>query len=74
MRSSSPYIRSKSRFFSPLTSDIQLYTAQMERTPIVIFMGVVLIGSGLIENITETSVEIMGKKYLREDCTFKYFE
>ncbi len=74
MRSDSPSIRSKSRFLSPLTSDIQLYTAQMDRTPIVIFIGLALVGNGLIENITETSVEVKGKPYMRDVCTFRYVE
>lgn len=74
MQSGSSSIRSKSRFLSPLTSDIQLYTAQMDRTLIVIFIGMELVGSGLIDNITETSVEVKGKPYMREVCTFRYVE
>ena len=65
MRKKPQSIRSKSRFLSPLTSDIQLYTAQMDRTPIVIFIGGELVGSGVIEEITEMSV-------MRRVCTFKY--
>ncbi len=34
----------------PLTSDIQLYTARMDRTPIVIFIGAELVGSGVYGN------------------------
>lgn len=73
MRKKSQSIRSKSRFLSPLTSDIQLYTAQMDRTPIVIiFIGAELVGSGVIEDITEMSVAVKGERYVREVCTFKY--
>lgn len=49
----------------PLTSDIQLYTAQMDLTPIVVFIGAELVGSGVIEDITEMS-------FMRGVCTFKY--
>lgn len=65
-------MRSKSRFMRSLTSDIQLYTARIDRTPIVVFIGAELVGSGLIEDITETSVAVKGERYLREVCTFKY--
>ncbi|APO44947.1 hypothetical protein BS614_13635 [Paenibacillus xylanexedens] len=56
----------------PLTSDIQLYTAQMDRMPIVIFIGAELVGSGVIEDITELSVAEKGERYMRGVCTFKY--
>ncbi|WP_340030100.1 hypothetical protein MHB71_15380 [Paenibacillus sp. FSL H7-0940] len=42
-------MRTNKRFMKPLTSDIQLYTAQLNRTPIVIFIGAELVGSGVIE-------------------------
>lgn len=54
-------MRKKSLFMKPLTSDIQLYTAQ-----IVIFIGAELVGSGVIE------VAVKGERYMREVCTFKY--
>ncbi|UOK62866.1 hypothetical protein MT997_32835 [Paenibacillus sp. OVF10] len=72
MRKKSQFIRSKSRFLSPLTSDIQLYTALMDRTPIVVFIGAELVGSGVIEDITELSVAVKGERYMRGVCTFKY--
>ncbi|MCM3038157.1 hypothetical protein M3201_00370 [Paenibacillus motobuensis] len=62
----------KSRFMKPLTSDIHLYTAQMEQTPIVVFIAYELVGSGRIEGVTENSVMIGGERFLRELCTFKY--
>ncbi|MFD1267580.1 hypothetical protein ACFQ3Y_09115 [Paenibacillus motobuensis] len=62
----------KSRFMKPLTSDIHFYTAQMDRTPIVVFVADELVGSGKIEDITENSVKISGERFLRESCTFKY--
>ncbi|MDK8193134.1 hypothetical protein QP794_23890 [Paenibacillus sp. UMB7766-LJ446] len=65
-------MRSKSRFMRSLTSDIQLYTALIDRTPIVVFIGTELIGSGVIEDITEVSVAVKGERYMREICTFKY--
>ncbi|WP_342439324.1 hypothetical protein NSS79_10635 [Paenibacillus sp. FSL L8-0436] len=54
------------RFMKPLTSNVQLYTAQIERVPIVVFV------SGVIEDITEVSVKIRGLHYMRAACTFKY--
>lgn len=53
-------MRSNNRFMRPLTSDIQLHTAQMDRTPIVVFIGAELVGSGVIEEITEASVKVRG--------------
>ncbi|WP_411736116.1 hypothetical protein [Paenibacillus sp. M2] len=60
-------MRKKSQFMRLLTSDIQLYTAQMDQMPIVIFTDAELVGSGVIEDITEMSV-------MRGVCTFKYAE
>ncbi|GAA0395844.1 hypothetical protein [Paenibacillus motobuensis] len=62
----------KSRFMKPLTSDIHFYTAQLDRSPVVVFIAGELVGSGKIEGITENSVRIGGERYLRENCTFKY--
>lgn len=61
-----------SRFMKPLTSNVHFYTAQMEREPIVIFIADELVGSGLIEDITEASVKVRGERYLRDTCTFKF--
>lgn len=44
------------RFMKPLTSDIHLYTAQMDRSPIVVFAAGELVGSGRIAEVTENSV------------------
>ncbi|OZQ84711.1 hypothetical protein CA598_23240 [Paenibacillus sp. VTT E-133291] len=56
----------------PLTSNVHLYTAQLERSPIVVFIAEELVGSGVIEDITLASVKVRGEYYLREICTFKY--
>lgn len=61
-----------SRFMKPLTSNVQLYTAQLERVPIVIFIADELVGSGIIEDITPASVKVRGEYYMRASCTFKY--
>ncbi|WP_449600314.1 hypothetical protein [Paenibacillus sp. Marseille-Q9583] len=61
-----------SRFMKPLTSNVQFYTAQLERLPIVVFIAEELVGSGLIEDITDSSVQVRGERYLRATCTFKY--
>ncbi|MEC0328697.1 hypothetical protein P4H42_03550 [Paenibacillus macerans] len=55
-----------------LTTDIHLYTAQMERTPAVVFVAGELVGCGKIAEITENSVIIGDERYLRAVCTFKY--
>ncbi|WP_433943628.1 hypothetical protein [Paenibacillus sp. SN-8-1] len=60
------------RFMKSLTSNVHFYTAQLERAPIVIFIEDELMGSGVIEDITETSVKIRGEYYMRDACTFKY--
>lgn len=60
------------RFMKPLVSNVHLYTAQMERLPIVVFVGNELAGSGLIEDITEATVKVRGEYYMRAACTFKY--
>ncbi|WP_379161321.1 hypothetical protein [Paenibacillus sp. sgz5001063] len=60
------------RFMKPLTANVHLYTAQMERLPIVVFIGDELAGSGVIEDITEVSVKVRGEYYMRAACTFKY--
>lgn len=56
----------------PLTADVHFYTAMLDRTPIVVFIADELIGSGRIKEITENSVKIGERRYLRENCTFKY--
>mgnify|MGYP001123116522 CR=1 FL=1 len=65
-------MRSKNRFMRPLSSNIELYTAKLDRTAIVIFIGAELVGSGVIEDISEFSIEIKGERFIREVCTFKY--
>ncbi|MMZ70951.1 hypothetical protein D1872_341500 [compost metagenome] len=62
--------RSK-RFMRPLRSDIHFYTAQMERSLIVVFAAGELVGSGRIEDITNESIKIRGDYYLRKTCIFK---
>jgi hypothetical protein len=61
-----------SRFMKPLTSNVQLYTAQLERSPIVVFIADELVGSGVIEDITDASVKVRGEYFMRAACTFKY--
>lgn len=58
----------------PLTADIHFYTAMLDKTPLVVFIGEELIGSGKIEEITEKSVKVGKQRYFRESCTFKYAE
>lgn len=61
-----------SRIMKPLLKDVHFYTAQIDRTPVVVFLENELIGSGVIEDITEHSVKIKGEHYFREICIFKY--
>ncbi|MFD2703834.1 hypothetical protein ACFSVM_25725 [Paenibacillus shunpengii] len=65
-------MKKKDRSMKPLTTDIHFYTAQMERTPIVVFINSELIGSGVIEDITEYTIKIKDERYARGVCTFKY--
>lgn len=65
-------MKRSNRFMKPLTSDIHFYTAQMDRSPIVVFAAGELVGSGRIAEITENSVKIGDGRYLRAMCTFKY--
>ncbi|MEK3836465.1 hypothetical protein [Paenibacillus sp. FSL R7-0128] len=61
-----------SRFMKPLTSNVHFYTAQLEQEPVVIFIADELVGSGLIEDVTEAAVKVRGEYYMRAACTFKY--
>jgi hypothetical protein len=65
-------LKQSKRFMRPLTSDLHLYTAQMDRTQVVVFIADELVGSGKIAEITENSVKIGDERYLRAVCTFKY--
>ena len=44
----------------------------MDQTPILVFMGAELLGSGTIEEITDEVVKIRGEYYMRETCTFTH--
>ncbi|MWV42680.1 hypothetical protein GRF59_03485 [Paenibacillus sp. HJL G12] len=56
----------------PLTSPIHFHTAMLEGTPVAVFMGQEMIGSGKIVQITSYVVKIGDEFYVREACTFKY--
>lgn len=58
--------------FRELTSIIHLHTAANDRTPVIVFQGDELIGSGVIEEITELSIKIKNERYFRETCRFVY--
>ncbi len=60
------------RFMNELTANVHFYTAQLECVPIVIFIADELVGSGVIEDITEVSVRVHGEYFMRNVCTFKY--
>jgi len=62
----------KSNGFRPLYSELHLRTAAIENTPVLAFMGAELIGSGMIDEITDLSVKIRGEHYMRETCRFYY--
>ncbi|GIP21047.1 hypothetical protein [Paenibacillus sp. J22TS3] len=61
-----------SRFMRTLTHNVHFYTAQLEGTPIVIFIADELMVSGVIEDITAVSVKVRGEYYMRDVCAFKY--
>lgn len=52
------------RFMRPLTSNVQLYTAQMEKATINVYVADERVGSGIIEEITENSVKIGNERIL----------
>lgn len=66
------HTRFSKRHMQPLTADIQLHTAKMDKTPVVIFFGPKLVGSGVIEKITETYITVKGEHYMRGACEFRY--
>lgn len=60
------------RFMQPLTSPIHFHTAMIEQTPVAVFLGQEMIGSGKIVQITDYIVKIGNEFYVRDVCTFKY--
>jgi hypothetical protein len=54
----------------PITSDIGLRTVMLQELPVIVYIGLERIGSGIIEEITETSVKIGGERYMRANCSF----
>ncbi|WP_036746553.1 hypothetical protein [Paenibacillus sp. UNC451MF] len=58
--------------FRVLTSPIHLHTAAANKTPVLVFQEEELIGSGVIEEVTELSVKINKDRYMREVCKFVY--
>ncbi|MDR0271007.1 hypothetical protein [Paenibacillus sp.] len=60
------------RFMKTLTSPIHFHTAMLEGAPIAVFMGLEIIGSGKIIEITDYIVKIGDDFYVRDACTFKY--
>jgi len=67
--------------FRPITSNIALYTAMIDRAAVLVFQDGELIGSGRIDkitervtfdDITEDIVEIRGERFIRGACTFVY--
>lgn len=53
------------RFMKTLSTDIHLHTAMIHKEPIVIFISEELVGSGVIEEITEHSVKVRGESYFQ---------
>ncbi|MFF2886659.1 hypothetical protein [Paenibacillus sp. NPDC057967] len=58
--------------FRELSSPIHLHTAALDNDIILAFQNGELIGSGHIEEITDTTVKIGGEIFLRDNCTFVY--
>jgi len=44
----------------------------IEQTPVAVFLGQEMIGSGKIVQITDYIVKIGNEFYVRDACTFKY--
>ena len=60
--------------FRELVSPIQFHTAKLEGSTILVFQADELIGSGRIDEITETTVIIGNDHFIRENCIFTYSE
>lgn len=58
--------------FRELTAAVHLHTAVAERTPVIVFHGEEMIGSGVIDEITDFSVRIRNERYVRGACRFVY--
>jgi hypothetical protein len=54
----------------PLTHPIALHTAMLDRTPVAVFIGKELIGSGIITRVTADSVKVDDEFYMRANCAF----
>lgn len=58
------------KLFKPLTTDIELYTAAIEKRTVGVFIGKERIGRGIMSEITEVSVKIEGERFMRANCSF----
>lgn len=55
-----------------ISSNVQLYTAAIDRRAILVFQEGELIGSGPIDEITDDVIKIRGERYPRANCRFFY--
>ncbi|RKN84468.1 hypothetical protein [Paenibacillus ginsengarvi] len=54
----------------PLTTNVHLFTAAIDKRLVLVFEEGVLIGSGVIEEITEEAIKIRNIPYPRDTCRF----
>lgn len=53
-----------------LISNLHFCTALIDKKPVIIFLENDLVGKGLIEQVTESSIKINGEYFMRSVCTF----
>jgi hypothetical protein len=56
-----------------ISSNVQLYTAAIDRRAILVFLEGELIGNGPIDEITEYVIKIHGERDPRANCRFFLF-
>lgn len=60
------------RFMKSLTSPIHFHTAMLDESPVCVFNGQEMVGSGKIEKVTDFSVKIGNEYHVISECDFKY--
>lgn len=67
--------------FRKLMNNLHIHTAVIEKTPVLVFQDIELIGSGAIDAFKEITVDdgvkeeivfIGGERYLKRNCTLVY--
>ncbi|OME86888.1 hypothetical protein BK120_08165 [Paenibacillus sp. FSL A5-0031] len=62
----------KYKGFRQLTAPLHFYTAALDESVVLAFQNNELIGTGLIDEITNETVKIRDEQFMRANCTFVY--